>query len=84
MKTIGNRRPPEISARASGEALSAGARFSESIAHLARSTFIPKGVYRFRTHEAANKHQPDCLARGMGLLAAKRRHDRTDQSSGNT
>jgi hypothetical protein len=84
MKTIGHRRQPEISARANGEALIAGALFSESIAHLAKSTFIPKGVYRFKTHEAANKHQSDCLARGMGLLAAKRIHDRTDQPPGNT
>jgi hypothetical protein len=80
MRTIGNRREPKINARASGEALTAGALFSESIAYLARSTFIPKGVYRFKTHEEANKHQSDCLARGMALLAAKRGHDRTNQS----
>lgn len=84
MRTIGNRQQPAISAHASGEALIAGALFSESIAHLATSTFIPKGIYRFKTHEAANKHQNDCLARGMALLAAKRSHDRTDQSPSNT
>ena len=84
MRTIGNRRQPQVSVRSSGEALVAGALFSESIAHLARSTFIPKGVYRFKTHEAANKHQSDCLARGMASLAAKRSHDRTDKSSSNT
>jgi hypothetical protein len=72
MKTVGHRRQPELHAHASGEALAAGARFSESIAHLAGSTFIPKGVYRFRTHEAANKHQEECLARGMARLAAER------------
>ena len=69
MKTIGSRRQPEMAA---------GARFSESIAHLAKSTFIPKGIDRFKSHEAANKHQQDCLARGMGLLAAARSRDRTD------
>ena len=67
MKIIGRRREPELLLHARGEALAAGARFSESIAHFAKSTFIPKGVYRFKTHEAANKHQQDCLARGMGL-----------------
>jgi hypothetical protein len=65
-----------------GEALSTGARFSESRARLAPSTFIPKGVYRFASHEAANKHQQDCLTRGMGLLAAKRNRERIDQPSG--
>ena len=82
MKTIGSRRQPQMTAHASGEALAAGARFSESIAHLAKSTFIPKGIYRFKSHEAANKHQQDCLARGMGLLAAKRNRERTDEPSG--
>jgi hypothetical protein len=82
MRTIGSRHEPEIRERASGESLAAGARFSESIAHLAKSTFIPKGVYRFKSHEAANQHQQDCLARGMGLLAARRNRDRSDQSPG--
>jgi len=84
MKTIGSRRQPQMTAHASGEALAAGARFSESIAHLAKSTFIPKGIYRFKSHEAANKHQQDCLARGMGLLAAARSRDRTDQPPSDT
>lgn len=84
MKTIGLRRQPEMPGHASGEALATGARFSESIAHLAKSTFIPKGIYRFKSHEAANKHQQDCLARGMGLLAAARSRDRTAQSPSDT
>jgi hypothetical protein len=84
MKIIGSRREPDVTEHASGEALAAGARFSESIAALAKSTFIPKGVYRFKSHEAMNKHQEDCLARGMGLLAAERSRDRTNYSSGDT
>jgi hypothetical protein len=73
-----------MSRQPSGDALAAGARFSESIAQLAKSTFIPKGLYRFKSHEAANKHQQDCLARGMGLLAAVRSRDGTGQSSSDT
>jgi hypothetical protein len=84
MKIIGTRREPQVTEHVSGEALAAGARFSESLAVLAKSTFIPKGVYRFKTHEAMNKHQEDCLARGMGLLAIERSRDRTDHSSGDT
>jgi hypothetical protein len=80
VRTVGNRRQPQIESHPSGEALVAGALFSESIAHLAKSTFIPKGVYRFKSHEAANKHQNECLARGMALLAAQRSHDGTDKS----
>ena len=84
MKTIGSRHQAPLTERASGDSLAAGARFSESIAHLAKTTFIPKGVYRFKTHEAANKHQQDCLASGMGMLAARRRRDGSNQPPGNT
>jgi hypothetical protein len=84
MKIVGSRREPPLTGQASGEALAAGARFSESLAVLAKSTFIPKGVYRFKTHEAMNRHQEDCLAIGMGLLAIERSRDGTDRSSGNT
>jgi hypothetical protein len=82
MKTIGSRRQAFITERASGEALAEGARFSEALAYLSKTTFIPKGVYRFKTHEAANKHQQDCLARGMGMLAAGRTRDESNQPPG--
>jgi len=84
MKTVGTRREPAVTREPSGDALAAGARFSETLAHLAPSTFIPKGIYRFKSHEEANKHQLDCLARGMGLLAAKRSRERIDEPSGDT
>jgi hypothetical protein len=72
MRQVGVRREPEIVAQASGLLLEQGARFSETLARLAPSTFVPKGVYRFRSHEEANRHEQDCLARGMGLLAVER------------
>ena len=84
MRTVGIRREPQITEHASGDALITGARFSESLSRLAPSTFIPKGVYRFKSHEAANKHQQDSLARGMGLLAAGRFRERIDEPAGNT
>lgn len=72
MKQAGYRREPSLSPTASGELLAQGARFNESISHLSHGTFIPKGVYRFLTHEAANQHWQACLARGMAALATKR------------
>lgn len=72
MRQVGVRREPEIVAQASGLLLKQGARFSETLSRLAPSTFVPKGVYRFRSHEEANRHEQDCLARGMGLLAVER------------
>ena len=72
MKQVGRRRCPQIVQQASGLLLTEGARFSEAMSTLAPSTFVPKGVYRFKTHADANQHQQDCLVRGMGLLAARR------------
>lgn len=72
MKTIGRRTEPPIALHASGALLAEGARFNETISRLSPGTFVPKGVYRFRTHEEADRHWQDCLARGMAALAAKR------------
>ncbi len=72
MITVGHRRERPIAMQADGTLLVEGARFSEAIAHLAKSTFISKGVYRFRSHKDANKQQEDCLAQGLGKLAAER------------
>ena len=72
MITVGHRRERPMARRGDGTLLAEGARFSETIAHLAKSTFIPKGLYRFRSHREANTQQEDCLAQGMGRLAAER------------
>lgn len=72
MKMVGKRRERALTVQAAGALLKEGARFNETIAHLAKTTFIPKGVYRFTSQTAANRHQEDCLARGMARLAAER------------
>jgi len=48
-----------------------GARFNEELHRLpdGQRTGIVKGVYRFRTHEAANRHREDCLVVGIMLNA---------------
>jgi hypothetical protein len=72
MRQVGKRRERHIAQIAAGQLLAEGALFSESIAALAKTTFIRKGVYRFGSHNEANQHAQDCLAQGMGLLAAER------------
>jgi hypothetical protein len=62
-----------LARHASGELLAEGARLNETVANLAKTTFIPKGVYRFRSHEEANLHEAEQLAQGMGKLASSRR-----------
>ena len=72
MRQVGARRERAIAAKANGLLLAEGARFNEAVSGLSRSTFVPKGVYRYKSHEEANRHEQDCLVRGMGLLAAER------------
>ena len=72
MRQVGSRREAALVERASGLLLAEGARFNEAVSCLAPTTFVPKGVYRFKSHDEANRHELDCLVRGMGLLAAKR------------
>jgi hypothetical protein len=73
MRQVGTRRERPLARHASGELLAEGARFSETVANLAKTTFIPKGVYRFRSHEEANLHEAEHLAQGMGKLAGSHR-----------
>jgi hypothetical protein len=73
MKQVGTRMERGIQSQASGLLLAEGARFNEALAQLAGSTFVPKGVYRFRSHELANQHLDDCLAMGMALRARESR-----------
>ena len=72
MRQVGTRREPAIRMQASGRLLAEGARFNEAVGQLSRTAFIPRGIHRFRSHEDANRHAEQCLARGMGLLAAER------------
>ena len=69
----GSRVDPPVVARASGLLLAEGALLSESLSRLAPPASVPKGVYRFKSHDEANRHHQDCLVRAMGLLAARRR-----------
>jgi hypothetical protein len=74
MRTIGHRKARPISFSASAALLAEGARFNDEIHRLptGNTTFTPKGVFRFKTHEEANRHQQDCLVEGMAKIALAR------------
>jgi hypothetical protein len=74
MKTVGHRKEFPISFSASAELLAQGARFNDEMHRLptGNTTFIPKGVFHFRSHQEANRHQQDCLAKGMAQIALER------------
>jgi hypothetical protein len=70
MRQVGSKRERTLAVNASGDLLAQGARFNEAISRLSQTTFVPKGIHRFSSHDAANRHAGDCLVRGMGRLAA--------------
>lgn len=78
MRTVGQRKQRPIGLLASGVLLAEGARFNDEIHRLPTgdTTFIPKGVYRFKTHEDANQHELDCLTKGMAKVALERANGR--------
>ncbi len=71
MRIIGSRRERPISFSASALLLAEGARFNDELHRLptGNTGFIPKGVYRFRSHEEANRQWEGCLALGMAKAA---------------
>ena len=75
MRQVGTRKESPMQAPADAKALVAGAGFSMSIAQLAGcSTFVPKGLYRFHTHEEATLKNDAWLAAGMARMALERKH----------
>lgn len=73
MRQVGTRSERPTQVHANGQALVAGAQFSMSIARLSGgSTFVPKGLYRFRTHDDAAQQNADWLATGMARIAMER------------
>jgi hypothetical protein len=67
-----------ISFSASGGLLAEGARFNNQLHKLpgGGTTFVPKGVYHFKTHAETNHHADTCLVEGMTRIALERERSR--------
>ncbi len=74
MKIVGRREDRPIEFHASGDLLAAGARWNEGMGQLpaGRAASIPRGIYRFKTHEDATAHWLDCVAARMAEIADSR------------
>jgi hypothetical protein len=77
MKTIGKKTVRPISLHANAELMAEGLRFNDEMIKMNPLPYImiPKGVYRFKTHEEANLQWDEAIAQGMAILA-KQRHAR--------
>ena len=75
MRTVGRRVVREPALRPSAELLRVTATINETLGALLPGgrTCMPKGVYRFRTLEEANRMQAEWLAQGMAETYLARR-----------
>jgi len=73
---VGKRKDRSIFKYASGETFTEGARFNESLQSLptGNQTFIPKGIYFFKTNQEADNHRGTCLIQGMVQVAVSHRN----------
>lgn len=72
MRVIGKRKEPELSAGVTAGSLRAAGQLGALLSAFGTDTFIPKGLYRFRGHEAANRQQLECIAQGLARRALGR------------
>lgn len=74
MRVIGRRKEQPITFSASGESLAEGARFNDEMHKLpsGATTCIPKGVFRFKTHQEANEHWLACVSNAVAQTTMAR------------
>ena len=75
MKIVGSRKEPQISFHASAELLKQGARFNDEMHNFPTGdiTRVAKGLYRFKTHDAANQHLLNCIVTAMADIAEQKK-----------
>jgi hypothetical protein len=73
MRIVGKRKERDISFHASGELLREGALFNTEMQKLQSTFRFPRGVFRYRTHEEADKHMSECVVASM-VAIQKIRH----------
>lgn len=72
MRVVGKRREREITLHASGELLREGAVFNSEMQRFQSSLCFPKGLYRYKTHEEADRHWNECVVATMTALQRAR------------
>ena len=64
---MGKRKLPEISAVADAALFLRGCQLNDNLHKLptGRTTFFPKGIYRYKTFKESNQHWDECLIEGI-------------------
>ena len=72
MKIIGKRKERKISFHADGALLREGAIFNTELQKLQSTFRFPRGVYRYKTHEDADRHMMECVVDSMVAILKSR------------
>lgn len=73
MKVAGKHKEREISFHASGDLLREGALFNTEMQKMQSTFRFPRGVYRYHTHEEADRHMAECVTDSI-VAVQKSRH----------
>lgn len=65
MKVAGKRKEKNIVIHADGALLRAGALFNTGMQKLQSTFRFPRGVFRYKSHEEADRHMMECVVNSM-------------------
>lgn len=77
MRIVGHRKERPITFHANSGLLESGVRFNDEThrAFGTKSNGVKRGIYRFKSHQAANNHQDACIAAKLAQAAKARECD---------
>ena len=73
MKVVGKRKERNLTLHADGELLREGALFNTEMQKMQSTFCFPRGVFRYKSHEEADRHMMDCVVNSM-VAVQKIRH----------
>lgn len=73
MKVVGKRKERDIAFHADGALLREGAMFNTEMQKMQSIFRFPRGVFRYKSHEEADRHMMDCVVNSI-VAVQKIRH----------
>jgi hypothetical protein len=73
MKVVGKRKERNITLHADGALLREGALFNTEMQKMQSTFRFPRGVFRYKSHEEADRHMMECVVNSM-VAVQKIRH----------
>ncbi|MBI4938238.1 MAG: hypothetical protein HY846_08495 [Nitrosomonadales bacterium] len=73
MKIVGKRKERGITFHADGNLLREGALFNTEMQKMQSTFRFPRGVFRYKSHEEADRHMMECVVNSM-VAVRKARH----------